>query len=273
MTNVQERAHRVGRWARGDDWHERVGGIGMVTYGLVHVVIAVLALELALGHQGKNASTMGAMATLAQSSYGLVVLWLIGIGMFLLVAWRAVQTLSAFKEFDGLEAWWNAAIRVGTGLLYGYLGYLALRYGVGAGISSSGPQSTTASVMDMTLGRWLVGLAGLVVLGFGVGFIVRGSTGQFLEILDREGRRGGSGRVYRIVGTIGHIAKGIAFGIVGGLVGYAALTHEPRKSGGLDQALHTVLQQPFGPFLLMAIALGFACFGLFCFARARHLSR
>ena len=68
-------------------------------------------------------------------------------------------------------------------------------------------------------------------------------------------------------------AKGIAIAIVGGLFIYAAITHEPQKSGGLDQALRTVLEQPFGPFLLGVIAVGIICYGLFCFARARHLSK
>jgi hypothetical protein len=56
------------------------------------------------------------------------------------------------------------------------------------------------------------------------------------------------------------------------LFAYAALTHDPDKSGGLDQALVKVLDQPFGPALLAAIAVGFACFGVFCFARARHIA-
>ncbi len=34
-----------------------------------------------------------------------------------------------------------------------------------------------------------------------------------------------------------------------------------------------MLDQPFGQVLLIAIGLGIACYGLFCFARARHLSR
>ncbi len=54
---------------------------------------------------------------------------------------------------------------------------------------------------------------------------------------------------------------------------YAAVTHDAKKSGGLDAALGTLLQQPFGPVLLGAISLGIICYGLFCFARARHLSR
>jgi hypothetical protein len=61
--------------------------------------------------------------------------------------------------------------------------------------------------------------------------------------------------------------------VVGGLFVAAAYTHHAKKSGGLDQALHTVLQQPFGPVLLILIGAGIACYGLFCFARARHLSK
>ena len=76
-----------------------------------------------------------------------------------------------------------------------------------------------------------------------------------------------------MLGKVGYIAKGIAIALVGGLFGYAAITHDPKKSGGLDQALQTVLEQPFGPVLLTAIGLGIGAYGLFCFARAKHLSR
>jgi hypothetical protein len=60
---------------------------------------------------------------------------------------------------------------------------------------------------------------------------------------------------------------------VGSLFLYAAHTHDARRSGGLDAALREVLQQPLGPWLLTAVALGIGCYGLFCLARARHLSR
>jgi type IV secretory pathway VirB2 component (pilin) len=76
-----------------------------------------------------------------------------------------------------------------------------------------------------------------------------------------------------MLGKVGYISKGVAFVIVGGLFVAAGVTHEPKKSGGLDDALRTVLQQPFGPFLLILIAAGIACYGLFCFARARHLAK
>ena len=46
-----------------------------------------------------------------------------------------------------------------------------------------------------------------------------------------------------------------------------------KKSGSLDQALHQLLTYWFGVFLLVVIAAGLICYGLFNFARARHLSQ
>jgi len=127
--------------------------------------------------------------------------------------------------------------------------------------------------MDLPAGTWIVGLIGLAIIGYGISQIVRAWTEKFRENLDAEGKSGESGRAYILFGKVGYIAKGVAVGVVGGLFVYAAATHNAKKSGGLDQALHKVLQQPFGEFLLLAIAVGIGCYGLFNFARARHLSR
>jgi hypothetical protein len=62
----------------------------------------------------------------------------------------------------------------------------------------------------------------------------------------------------------------VAFGIIGGLFVWAALTQDPKKSGGLDAALGTLSQSGAGTVLLVVVALGLGCFGLFCFAWARH---
>lgn len=51
------------------------------------------------------------------------------------------------------------------------------------------------------------------------------------------------------------------------------LDPRPQEVGGLDVALETVRRQPYGQVLLLLIAAGIACYGLFTFARARHLSR
>jgi hypothetical protein len=127
--------------------------------------------------------------------------------------------------------------------------------------------------MDQPFGRWLVGLVGLAIIGYGGYLCYRGWTEKFLEHLDPQGRSGDAGKAYKMFGKVGYLAKGIAIGVVGVLFVWAAIDHNAKKSGGLDAALRTVLQQPFGPVLLVAISLGIGCYGLFCFAQARHLDR
>jgi hypothetical protein len=127
--------------------------------------------------------------------------------------------------------------------------------------------------MDVTGGQLLVGLVALVIIGYGAFQIYRAWTEDFAEKLDAEGRSGTTGTAYIAFGKAGYTARGIAFLVVGGLFGYAAITHDASKSGGLDQALFEVLDQPFGPILLCLLGVGLACYGVFTLARARHLSR
>ncbi|HET9842358.1 MAG TPA: DUF1206 domain-containing protein [Nocardioides sp.] len=271
MTNVGERAQRFGREAENSDWLDRGVRFGMVAYGVVHLVVSWLAIQLALGAHGKNASQKGAMQTLAHQSFGPVLLWLITVGMFVLVLWRVLEVFSGHREYDGGKRWRRRAASALKAIIYAYIGYTALRYAMGSG-SSSNSTNYTRTLMDQPFGRWLVGLVGVAIIAYGVNYARRGWTEKFMENLDARGASGDTGTAYRWLGKVGYIAKGIAFCVVGGLFIAAAVTHHAKKSGGLDQALHTVLQQPLGPVLLVLIAVGIACYGLFCFARARHLS-
>jgi hypothetical protein len=56
----------------------------------------------------------------------------------------------------------------------------------------------------------------------------------------------------------------------GGLLSYAALIFERQKAPGLDGALHAIMAQTFGRFLLTAVALGFVAFGLFALLQSRY---
>lgn len=271
MTDVGDRAEWVGHEVQHSKTLDRGIRFGMVAYGVVHLVVAWLAVQLALGQHQQNASQKGAMQTLAKQSFGPLLLWLIAIGMFLLVIWRVVEVFTGHQEYRGGKRWRRRAASALKAIIYGYIGYLALRYAVGSG-SSSSSSSYTKTLMNQPYGRWVVGLVGAAIVAYGVSYARRGWTEKFLENLDARGTLGDTGTAYRWIGKVGYIAKGIAFCVVGGLFVAAAYTHHAKKSGGLDQALHTVLQQPLGPVLLILIAAGIACYGLFCFARARHLS-
>jgi hypothetical protein len=271
MTDIGDRAQHMGREVEQSKTLDALIRFGMVVYGVVHLIVAWLAIQLALGQGGKNASQKGAMQTLAKQPAGTLLLWLVTVGMFALVLWRVIETFVGHQEYDGGKRWRKRATSAFKAVVYGYIGVTAFRFAIGA---SSGKSSNyTAKLMDQTYGRWIVGLIGAAVIVYGLQYARRGWTEKFMENLDARGTIGDTGKAYRVVGKVGYIAKGLAFCVVGGLFVAAAYTHEAKKSGGLDDALHTVLQQPLGPVLLILIAAGIACYGLFCFARARHLSK
>lgn len=271
MTDIGAKAGRAGRNAENDEWLERGIRFGMVAYGVVHLVVAWLAIQLALGNSGGKASNKGAMQTLAHQSAGPIILWLIAVGMFTLVIWRVLEAIFGHTEYDGGKRLRKRLVSAGKAVIYGYVGLTAVRVVTGSASSSKG-RSGTAKLMDAPAGQFLVGAVGVAIIAYGVFMIYRGWTEKFLENLDARGKSGEEGKAYRYIGKAGYIAKGISFVVIGGLFGYAAISHNAKKSGGLDSALHTVLQQPFGPILLGLIAIGIGCYGLFCFARARYLS-
>jgi hypothetical protein len=269
--DVSNQAEQLGRRADNSEWMDRAVQGGMVAYGIVHLTIAWLGIQLAQGDNSGSASRNGALKQLAQQPFGEVVVWVVAVGMFLLVLWKLLEAFIDFTLEDGAKKVAKPVTNVFKAIVYGTLGVSAVHVATGSK-SKSKTTDYTAKLMDQPFGRWLVGLVGVAIIGYGVYLAYRGWSEKFLEHLDPEGRSGDSGRAYQLFGKLGYIAKGIAIGVIGVLFVYAAIDHSAKKSGGLDQALHKILQQPFGPVLLFAISVGIGCYGLFCFARARHLS-
>jgi hypothetical protein len=114
-----------------------------------------------------------------------------------------------------------------------------------------------------------VGLVALVIIGVAVGTAVKGIRKSFVDDLDMTDLPRGTQQWVRRLGVVGYVAKGVTFSIVGILVGIAAIQHDPKQAGGLDAALKTLANQPFGTVALFVVALGLAAYGVYCFAAAK----
>ena len=255
------------------DWVDWVARAGLVAYGVVYILIGWLALQLAFGDRSGAPSSSGALRELAQQPFGGILIWIVSIGMFLLAVWQLIEAVVGHRDEDGKKRVAKRLASAGKAAVYVVIGVSGVKIAVGSGSSGKGEETYTAKLMNLPAGQVLVVALGLAIIGFGVFQLYRAWTEKFVEKLDHEGRSGKSGTAYIAFGKAGYTARGVAFAIVGGLFCYAGITHDAKKSGGLDQALFEVLDQPFGPLLLGLIAIGLVCFGLFTLARARHLSR
>lgn len=280
MSDVGDRALSGAQRAKNSDLLEHGVRAGFVAYGVVHLVIGFLAVQLALGQSQGKASSTGALNEVAQQPFGIVLLWLIVVGMFVLVAWRLFEVTMGRRSEESGDP--EIGMRLASGLkavIYAVLGYSAVKVAVGSGGGGSGKggrsseEAMTATVMNWPAGQWLVVAGALAIIGYGGFLIYQGWDDKHAKHLESEGRSGQAGRAYLLLGKIGYTAKGVALLLVGGLLAWAGVTHESGKSAGIDQALATLLKQPFGSWMVGMIGVGLGCYGLFCFARARHLSR
>jgi hypothetical protein len=273
MSSISAQAESAGRQAHQSEWLDHAARIGLIAYGLVHLVIAWLAVQLALGDRSGSADSKGAVQQLSQQPFGQALVWAVAVGMFLLAVWQALEGLFGYRDEEGFTRLRKRVTAGGKAVVYVVIGLSAVHAATGSSSSGkNGTDSTTAKVMDWPGGQVIVCAVGVAIMGIGGYLVHRAFTEKFAKHINAEGRSGQAGKAYLWFGKAGYTAKGVTFGIVGALFLYAGLSHEAKKSGGLDQALHKVLQQPFGPFLLVVIALGLACYGLFCFARARHFN-
>jgi hypothetical protein len=272
MGEMTDAAERMGHQARHSDWLDWAIRAGLVAYGVVHLLVGWLALQLAFGDRSENASNKGAMQELAQQPYGEVLVWAIAIGMFLLVIWRLLEAFFGHQEKEESDRWKARAVSAGKAVIYAAVGISAVDVVIGAKSSKGGGSSWTTTVMDWPAGQWIIAAVGLAVIAYGANHVFRGFTEKYAKHLDAEGKSGSSGKAYLLFGKIGYVGKGVAIAIVGALITYGGLTRDTKKSGNLDQALQKLLTYPYGQVLLVAVAAGIICYGLFCFARARHLS-
>ena len=248
---------------------------GLVAYGIIHILIGWLAVQVAFGEKAKQASGTGALEYLAKQPLGGVLIWVVALGMVALVIWRVIEAWDAFRTQDGSDQAKGIVSQLFKGVLYAALALSALQVALGqsGGGGGGGTDSMTADLMKATAGQLLVGAVGVGVLAYGAYYVYQGWSEKFLEKLDGRPVNAEVGKAYRWLGKAGFIAKGIAIGMIGVLFIYAAVTHDPKKSAGLDQALQEIVQQPYGQVLLTLVAAGIACSGLFAFARARHFDR
>ncbi|MFZ1410312.1 MAG: DUF1206 domain-containing protein [Micropruina sp.] len=232
---------------------------GYAVNGVLHLLIAWLALQVAFGRTGANADPTGAMTVVAASPVGLAVLLVIVVAFALLAVWQVAEGVRVQDTGDRVKA-------AAKALLYLALAGSAVSFLLGSRKSGEGQATdATSTLMELPFGPALVVVVGVGVLGVGGYYIYKGW---------REGFRGDlestPSRVIIMAGKVGYIAKGIALITIGiGLV-TAGLTLRASESKGLDGALHDIVQLPSGKLLLSLIAAGFACFGLYSFSRARR---
>jgi hypothetical protein len=242
---------------------------GLTARGVLYILIGLVAILVALGQTSQEADQQGALQLLAGQPYGLVSLWLLGIGFAGYALWRLSEAaFGVTGEGNGAGARLKSLVRA---LIYAFFAYLTFKIivGTGTGSQTKKQQDLTATVMHHPGGQWLVGIVGLAIVIAGLVLVFEGIRRKFLKYLQLSQLSPRTRRIVEWLGVIGTTARGAVFALAGVLVIEAAITYKPAKAGGIDKALLTLRNQPFGEFLLIIAALGLIIFGIYGLCEAR----
>ncbi len=261
----------------GSGWYAGLARVGLLAKGASYALVGVLAIGVAIGTGGATTSRQGALETLAQETWGKIVLGMLGAGFLAYAVWRFIQAFAEREDEEDekgtAKKWGKRAGYVGRGLIYASLAFTTVKLLIGAGGGQSQnakAQQTTATVLDWPAGRWLVGIGGLCLIGAGLWNAYRGfkkkfedkwRTGEMSEASKKWGGR---------AGLAGHLARAVVFILIGIFVIKAALDYDPNEAIGLDGALQKLADAAYGPYLLGLTAAGLLCYALYCLVDARY---
>jgi Domain of Unknown Function (DUF1206) len=264
ITGVKQRA----RLASDSPAAHLLARAGLTARGVIYILVGWVAILVALGHSSHEADQQGALQLLAGKPYGLVSLWLLGIGLAAYALWRLSE--AAFGVTGEPPGAGPRLKSLGRAVIYAGFAYLTFAVISGSRRSQTRQQQDlTASAMHHPAGRWLVGIVGLIVVIIGLALVGQGAHRKFMKYLQTSRMSPKTRRAVEYLGVIGTIARGLVFALAGALVIDAAITHKASESGGIDKALLTLRDQPLGEFLMLLAALGLAVFGIYGLCEAR----
>ncbi|WRP06122.1 DUF1206 domain-containing protein [Rossellomorea aquimaris] len=257
-------------------WIRGFARIGYISRGIVYMLIGALAVMAALGIGGSTSDSSGAFSAVASKPFGEVLLWILGFGLIGIVLWRLIQVVKDPEHVknDGKSMFRRLANLI-SGIAYGSLTYNAFAIAMHAKSSGSGSKQTlSAKLLSQPFGQWIVGIVGLIIIGYALYEIHKAYTEKYTNKFKRHEMSEKEWELGRKTGKLGLYSRGTVFLLIGYFFIQTAITADPDKTQGLDGALSKIAQQPYGQWLLGIVAVGLFLYGVFQILKGknRHMS-
>lgn len=250
-----------------------VARFGFATKGTVYALIGILAIMAAFGLGGQTTGSRGALREIAEQPFGEVLLILLGLGLAAFALWRVFEIgAEPFRE-TGTKRTLKKALCAISAIIHGSLALYAaqlLASPAQAGSDGSTQQALSARLLALPFGQALLALIGLAIMGGGLYEIYRGFSANLRDKLALNRMTGNEARSIMNISRFGIAARGFVFCIIGAFVVQAAAQYDPGEVRGLDGALATLANQPYGQVLLVATAAGLVAYAVYMLVRARY---
>jgi len=272
-SRIETQARAAGQNPTQSTAFEVLTRVGFISRGVIYIIIGWLAIEVATRTtSGTPTNQKGALETIAKQPLGHWLLIVVAIGLGAYAIWRFVQASAGHgPEGGGDASTFGRISAAASGCGYAAVCALAVSILLGSSSqSSSNPHKSAAGVLGWPGGQWIVGIAGLILIGVALFQGYKGVTLRFLEEDKTEQMGRLTERWITVMGVVGHLARMVAFGLIGVFIVKAAVDYSPKSAVGLDGALERLARQSYGTFLLAVVAAGLIAFGVYSIAEARY---
>ncbi len=259
-------------------WLRVIAGFGFWAQGFVYIVVGVLACMLAAGLGGDAESIGSALEEIAGKAFGGILVSILAVGFLSFALWKILQ--AALDPDEVGDTLWGRVLRGGflvVGSVYATLSWKAARLvWQGAGIGGAEQQederveSMTSILLAQPWGRVLVGIVGVVIAAVAIVNLVRAARARFRELYDDDRMSTVARSVTTALGRVGMIGRAVVLGAAAWLFFRAAWMRDPEETGGMAEALDSLLAKPFGAWLLGIAGAGLAAYGLFHWCMIRY---
>ena len=251
---------------------ERVARVGLVAQGISFGLVAVLAIEVALGKGGKATDRQGALRTIADGSVGRVIVVALALGFGAYALWRLAQVFLGHdvEERGGDTKWGKRLASLGKAAIYGGLCWTAVAILIGEGGGSNEEREATKGILGWPAGRWIVLALAAAIAGAALWNLYRGVSGRYKKQLKTGEMSARELRWTSRIAVAGLLSRAVVFGLVAWFFAKAAADYDAKQARGLDGALRKLAHQPYGEALLGVVAAGLMAYGVFCLIQARY---
>jgi hypothetical protein len=254
----------------------KFGRIGWVAKGLVYGLTGVLALLLGIhavrGTSGSDdeASPTGAIARIAETSFGVTLLIVLAAGLIVYALWRLVSVV--LPADNDLKAWATRGGYLVSALTYLVLAWTAITFVRHPANPADGEdtkvESFSRDLMGRSFGREAVAAIGVFLIVIAAVFVWKAVSASFTKQLLPGDVGPFSHRMIVILGRIGWVGRAGMMALIGFFLTRAALRFDPEDAQGLDGSLRQASASTVGTILVIAVGVGLLVYGVFCVVSA-----
>ena len=247
--------------------------VGWLAKGLVYGLTGVLALLIGV-HAARGSSTSGdaeasqtgAIARIAENSFGSALLIVVAAGLVVYSAWRIVSVI--LPGDNDVKGWLTRAGYLVSAITYLALAWTAITFVRQPGKSDDSEDSKveefTRDLMDRSFGRVAVFIIGALLIVIAGVFVWKAVSASFTRQLLPGTVGPVSHRALVILGRIGWVGRSGMMALIGFFLAGAAIRFDPNDAQGLDGSLRNAASTGAGTLLVIAVGAGLLVYGVFC---------